>query len=268
MDKARFLIFTDGACSGNPGPGGWGSIVLQPDGIVKELGGSNPQTTNNRMEIVASLRALMIIEPVDNLAVTVYTDSKYLIESITKWIKNWRRRGWKSSTGGDVANRDLWEELSREVTRLEPCVIDWKYVRGHDGNPGNERCDQIAVSFSKNKPEQLYTGPVDGYFVDLTDLPETRPIDGDKNPRTTSGASIYGDPIPGASKSTASKYGSKNSPAGSVWYLSLLNGVRERHKTWSECERRVKGKNAKFKKVKSKQEEDDTFRSWGVQPLE
>lgn len=248
----KVLIFSDGACSGNPGPGGWGAIVLQPDGTVHELGGGNPKTTNNRMEMAAAFKALSLLKLEDKHDITVYTDSVYLINGITKWIKGWKYRGWKSSTGGDVANRDLWEELSDVVARLEPSRIAWKWVRGHDGNPGNERCDQIAVSYSKSKPEPLYKGPIDSYFVDLAELPEEQPLPERKDSGTSGGAT---------------KNGFKSSSAGGpAFYVSLLNGVVERHSTWPDCQKRVHGKPAKFKKVKSKTEEDETLRGWGINP--
>ncbi|HEY9678940.1 MAG TPA: ribonuclease HI [Drouetiella sp.] len=248
----RIVIFTDGACSGNPGPGGWGSIVSLPNGTVQELGGSVPSTTNNRMEIVAALRALQTLEPSEQEQIKLYTDSSYVIKGITQWIWGWRSRGWKSSTGGDVANRDLWEELLRQVMRLKPIEIDWGYVRGHDGNPGNERCDEIAVSFSKNKPERLYAGELDGYFVDLSVLPNQVSVPEQKSGGTSDGGS----------RSSAK---SSSSGGGPVTYLSYVNGVLTKHKTWAECEKLVKGKSgAKFKKVKTQAEEEETLRSWGV----
>ncbi|MBS1952679.1 MAG: ribonuclease HI [Cyanobacteria bacterium SZAS-4] len=248
----QILIFSDGACSGNPGPGGWGSIASLPDGTVHELGGGNPSTTNNRMEMVAAFRALDLLELTEPHEIIVYTDSVYLINGITKWINGWKYRGWKSSTGTDIANRDLWEELHRLVKSLEPSRILWKWVRGHDGNPGNERCDEIAVSFSKKKPEKLYVGPIDGYFVDLTELPREQPLPEKKSGNTNGGA----------------QRGNYKSPSsgGTAYYISYLNGVLEHHTNWDDCRKRVTGKPAKFKKVKSKQEEDETLRGWGLTP--
>jgi ribonuclease HI len=247
------VIFTDGACSGNPGPGGWGTIVALPDGTVHELGGSNRETTNNRMELAATIRGLdMLKADLPVRPIIVYTDSTYVIRGITQWIFGWRSRGWKSAEGKDVANRDLWEELLRQVTRLKPSVVQWKYVRGHSGYAGNERCDQIAVSFSKNNPEMLYVGPIDGYFVDLTHLPEEDAL---PEMKSAGGGKSGG--------SSGSKSGGGSS--GPVTYLSYHNGVLKRHSTWPECEKQVKGQSgAKFKKVKSAQEEKDVLASWGV----
>jgi ribonuclease HI len=218
-----------------------------PDGTVRELGGNNPETTNNRMEMVAAIRALQLLEPPIENGVIVYTDSVYLIRGITQWINGWRARGWKNAEGKDVANRDLWEELSRQVQRLKPTKIDWKYIRGHSGYPGNERCDQIAVAYSHRKSEPLYVGPRDGYFVDLEHLPPE-------------------EPLPEPKKSEGGKSGGKSSGGGGpVSYLSYLNGVVVRHQTWAECERQVKGKSgAKFKKAKSASEEAEILESWGL----
>src|SRR5215467_4946109 len=113
-----------------------------------------------------------MLEVSEPCAIVLYTDSTYLIRGITQWIWGWRSRGWKNAEGKDVANRELWEELLRQVTRLKPVNIEWKYVRGHAGFPGNERCDFIAVAYSTNKKEQLYVGPRDAYFVDLNELPD------------------------------------------------------------------------------------------------
>jgi ribonuclease HI len=250
------LIFTDGACTGNPGPGGWASIVSLPGGNVHELGGGVKETTNNRMEMAAAIRALAMLDLAEQKSIILYTDSTYLIKGITQWIWGWRSRGWKNAEGGDVANRDLWEELLRQVTRLKPSTIDWKYVRGHAGYPGNERCDEIAVSFAKGNPEQLYVGPLDGYFVDLKDLPEAQPL-----PEKSAGGSKSG----GRSKNGGS--GSKSGGGGGpATYLSYYAGQVKRHYTWADCEKTVKGRNAKFKKAKSPLEEREILIGWGLDP--
>src|SRR5215467_7564002 len=113
MNFDRTVAFTDGAASGNPGPGGWAAIVLSPDGRVRELGGGDPHTTNNRMELTGAIRALALVEAAHPIA--IYTDSTYVIRGIREWIWNWKRRGWKTAEGADVLNRDLWEALLGEV---------------------------------------------------------------------------------------------------------------------------------------------------------
>ncbi len=245
----KILIFTDGACTGNPGPGGWASILAMPDGTVQELGGSSRDTTNNRMEMMAAIRALEVLEPTsEQSTIWLYTDSTYLIRGITQWIFGWRSRGWKNAEGKDVANRELWEELSRQTSRLKPADIQWKYIRGHAGFPGNERCDQVAVSFATGKSVSLYNGPRDSYFVNLDQVPSEDKIPEQK--KTDNSKSVR----PSGAKSGG----------GPTTYLSYYGGIVKRHMTWAECERLVKGKNAKFKKAKSPQEEQEILRSWGL----
>ncbi len=131
-------IFTDGACKGNPGPGGWGAIVRY--GVhEKEISGGDPATTNNRMEMTAAIRALkLLIEPCE---VTLYTDSKYLIDGITRWVDGWQRNGWKNASKQPVRNADLWHELIEAAAQHE---IEWLWVKGHSGHPENERADRLA----------------------------------------------------------------------------------------------------------------------------
>lgn len=137
-EKKIVEIFSDGACSGNPGPGGWGTI-LRWDGHERELSGFDPETTNNRMEMTAAIEGLAALKRPCRVRMT--TDSEYLMKGITEWIDGWVRRGWKNSQKKDVANRDLWERLL-ELTRRHQ--VEWCWVRGHAGHPENERCDALA----------------------------------------------------------------------------------------------------------------------------
>jgi len=145
-------IYTDGACSGNPGPGGWGTLIEFADGQTHELGGRDQATTNNRMEMQAAIAALEFLSESDinSKSVILHTDSEYLKNGITKWINGWKRKGWKTSAGKPVLNKDLWQKLDELTQALSKhdLTIDWRYVRGHAGNPGNERCDEIARAFS------------------------------------------------------------------------------------------------------------------------
>jgi ribonuclease HI len=136
-------IFTDGACKGNPGPGGWGAILRlkSDDGreAERELSGGDPATTNNRMEMMGAIMALGALkEPCE---VSLHTDSKYVIDGITKWIFGWQKNGWKNAAKKPVANADLWQDL---VTAGRPHQIRWIWVKGHDGHPENERADRLA----------------------------------------------------------------------------------------------------------------------------
>ncbi|MEX2630781.1 MAG: ribonuclease HI [Tistlia sp.] len=133
-------IFTDGACSGNPGPGGWGA-VLRYRGRERELSGGEPQTTNNRMEMMAAIAALEALTRPSR--VDLWTDSTYLRDGITKWIHAWRKRGWKTADRKPVKNQDLWERLDAAV---KPHDIEIHWIRGHTGHPENERADRLAVA--------------------------------------------------------------------------------------------------------------------------
>jgi ribonuclease HI len=145
-------FYTDGACVGNPGPGGWGTIVYFTDGSVYEMGGTDGQTTNNRMELQAAIQALKVLRVSGQTEpVTLYTDSEYVKNGITKWVKGWRKKGWKTAQGKEVLNQDLWETLDE----LNSPLIEWQYVRGHSGNEGNERCDAIARAFAIGNPPAL-----------------------------------------------------------------------------------------------------------------
>ncbi len=131
-------IFTDGACSGNPGPGGWGAI-LRYNGVEKELSGGAPETTNNRMEMMAAIQALEALKRPSR--VKLHTDSTYLKDGITKWIHAWKAKGWKTANKKPVKNQDLWRRLEEA---LEHHDVEWVWVRGHAGHPENERADELA----------------------------------------------------------------------------------------------------------------------------
>ena len=134
----RVLLFTDGACSGNPGPGGWGAL-LRYRGHEKELSGGEAETTNNRMELLAAIRGLEALKrPV---RVRICTDSQYVMKGVTEWLADWKRRGWKTADRQPVKNVDLWQRLE---AALSPHQVDWEWVRGHSGHPENERADQLA----------------------------------------------------------------------------------------------------------------------------
>jgi len=136
---------TDGACSGNPGPGGWGALLRFEDGSVEEFGGHAHDTTNNRMELQAALEVLQRLEQLPRHPdLTLRTDSKYLIDGLGSWIKGWKRKGWKTAAGKPVLNQDLWKAL--DAARLDDVPLS--YVKGHSGDPDNERVDRIAVAFS------------------------------------------------------------------------------------------------------------------------
>ena len=131
-------IYTDGACKGNPGIGGWGAIIMQNEKNIELFGGEN-ETTNNRMELMAVIMALKEIS--SNLELTIYTDSTYVQKGISEWIKNWKVNNWRSSSKKPVKNKDLWIELDEAVGSRK---INWEWVKGHAGNEGNEKADELA----------------------------------------------------------------------------------------------------------------------------
>jgi ribonuclease HI len=136
MEKVS--IFTDGACRGNPGPGGWG-VILRAGDHEKELYGAEPQTTNNRMELTAAINGLEALKrPCD---VTLTTDSQYVRQGITEWLAAWKRRGWKTADRKPVKNQDLWERLEQATHRHK---VHWHWIKGHSGHPENERADMLA----------------------------------------------------------------------------------------------------------------------------
>jgi ribonuclease HI len=195
------------------------------------------------MELNGVIQALQFVVSTSSLknsdTIQIFTDSVYVIRGITQWIHGWKKRDWKNSENEDVSNQDLWQQLDAVVYQAKTQhKLIWSYVKGHAGIPGNERCDQIAVSFSKNDYVSLYNGSATSYVFDITELPELRPLPDMK--------------------------GKASQNSGIAWYISLVNGVFSRHETWSECEALVKGKPAKFKKVSSKEEEAAVKKSWGL----
>lgn len=131
-------LFTDGACKGNPGPGGWGALLRLGEN-EKELAGAEAKTTNNRMEMTAAIKGLGALR--EPCAVSLYTDSKYLIDGMTKWVSGWQKRGWLNASKKPVRNEDLWHDL---IELAEKHDISWNWVKGHSGHPENERVDQLA----------------------------------------------------------------------------------------------------------------------------
>ena len=234
----QYLVYTDGACSGNPGPGGWGALVITPEvdfggRQVTELGGGEISTTNNRMELTAAINALANVP--SGASILFFTDSTYVIRGVTQWAYGWKRNGWKTSEGQPVTNQDLFEIILSLVVGKK---IQWNYVRGHMGYAGNERCDVISVAFSKKEWVQLYQGSVKNYSHNILKLPDYEALPEMK---------------PKGEKKVA------------FCYLSLVNGELKQHSDWASCEARVKGKSgAKFKKAMSESEIEDIKKSWGI----
>ena len=147
-------IYTDGSSRGNPGPGGWGAIIIDEVRAV-ELGGREEHTTNNRMELMACIRALEFAGTLDDSKIIVFTDSEYVMKGITLWVKGWQMRGWRTASKKPVLNQDLWQKL---ILVADGKDIEWKYVAGHSGHDYNDRCDEIATSFADDLNISLYHG--------------------------------------------------------------------------------------------------------------
>ncbi len=238
MSPESTVIFTDGSSRGNPGPGGFGAVLIS-NGRVTELGGRENYTTNNRMELTAALEALRVISnyqfPI--FKITLYADSSYLVNGITKWVHGWRKNGWKTAGKQEVENRDLWERLI-EVT--DGKKIEWKRIDGHSGVAGNERCDEIATAFADGENPTLYSGNLQNYRMkNILDISRDEGLaQAKRSHRARSNGKPYS-------------------------YVSSLDGKVVTHATWAECEARVKGvRGAKYQKAFSPEEEVALKNQW------
>src|SRR3989338_1489338 len=254
--ESTVTIFTDGSSRGNRGGGGGAAIIIFPDSNdnrgefkveslkwkVTEIGGREDHTTNNRMELTAVIEALKgsTFLPIQGQTFVLYSDSSYVINGITKWVSGWQKNGWKTGGKKEVMNQDLWEKLV-EVSAGKK--IEWLYVGGHVGVAGNERCDEIATAFSGGMKPELYSGVLKNYRIkNILDL-QGRTLDRKK-----------GSTLDARRRSKAKAYS----------YVSTVLGVVQVHKTWVECEKRVKGiAGAKFQKALDAEEEKMLIQKWG-----
>ena len=233
--KDTILIFTDGAAKGNPGRGGFG-VVIAHDGAVVEKGGFKEYTTNNEMELKAVVEALKTVAG-KKLPVEIYTDSKYVVEGAKGWVYSWAKNGWITSTKTEVLNKELWQELLPLLGKVE---IIWYKVPGHVGIVGNERADVIASTFAEKGTFELFSGSQTSYGRDIynTAYDEAKAKD----------------------RSDARKRQAQKAYS----YVSAVDGVVKIHKTWTECEARVKGKKGtKFKKSLDAKNEKEIVREFG-----
>lgn len=225
------IIFSDGASRGNPGPGGYGVIVVDEDSVV-ELGGRSDRTTNNQMELTGVIEGLAYLKKKNETGgVIVYTDSSYVVNGITKWVYGWQKNGWQTKAKESVLNKDLWQRLVEVSKGFD---VDWQLLPGHAGVPGNERCDEIATSFADKNDVELFSGDRNNYQVSLDVTVD---------------------------KSKLKEKSRKNQKAYS--YVSRVDGMVKVHSTWAECEACVKGKKgAKYRKVASQAEEKELMEEW------
>lgn len=236
--KEDIIIFTDGASSGNPGPGGYGAVIVFPDeNFVEELGGGKSKTTNNEMELSAIASALSHISNQSG-TIRVFSDSTYAINGITKWIRGWENNNWKTRAKEDISHKAIWQKLAMLVNERKD-KIDWTHLPGHVGVVGNERADEIASSFAQKKKPKFYKGDLDKYELDILNIDIDAIKLVEKKQRSGNGGQAYS-------------------------YLSWIDGILKKHKTWAECETRVKGRDAKFRKAISEEHEDEILKEWGL----
>jgi ribonuclease HI len=229
---STITIWTDGSSRGNPGPGGWGTIVVDHD-RVEELGGREDKTTNNRMELMAVIRGVQYVAKLStqNSKIIIRTDSSYVVGGMTKWVAGWQANRWITKAKSPVLNMDLWQEL---VEACRDKHIVWDLIPGHSGIPGNDRCDEIATAFADKAEIDLYKGPLASYGID-----------------------------PHSTEAQFEKKKKASSSRGKAFsYVSLVDGEVVVHNDWASCERRVKGKKASFKKVFSEEEQRELIAKW------
>lgn len=232
MKKAT--IFTDGAAKGNPGPGGYGAVISYDDHVT-ELGAAASTTTNNQMELTAVVEALREVAG-KVTEVEIYTDSKYVVEGATGWIFGWMKNGWKTKANTDVLNKELWQSLAKLLQQVK---VVWQKVPGHVGIIGNERADTIASDFGAGKKVDLYDGTRKEYQHDIENVAYDK------------------------EKAAARSAARKRSAQKAFSYVSSVDGVTKVHKTWKECEERVKGKSSvRYKKALSAEEEAEIVASF------
>ena len=232
------IIFTDGSSLGNPGPGGYGVVLVYPalDEVV-ELGGSKPQTTNNEMELSAIVAALSYAINSSSI-LHIYTDSQYAINGIESWMHSWAKNGWKTKQGEAIKNKVLWQTLYSLLSERSPDTLRLHHVRGHVGVPGNERVDDIARELGEGKNPELYRGKLSDYPIkNILDIPDI---------------------------SEQKKAASQKKSGKAYSYVSMVDGEFHRDATWAECEARTTGRRSKFKKALSKEHEEEIMREWGV----
>lgn len=235
--EKSLIIFTDGSSLGNPGPGGWGAVLIQKQiGEVVELGGSKEKTTNNEMELAAILSALTYAMNNSNI-IHLFTDSQYAINGITSWIYGWKKNGWKTKNGDDVKNAFYFKNIDLLLEERGRDKVHFHHVAGHVGIPGNERVDDIARELAEGKNVELFRGKFEDYTI--SNILSLNFELSEKKKKDTKGKKAYS-------------------------YLSLIDGILEIHNTWAECEARVKGQKAKFKKAISKEHEQEILSEWGI----
>lgn len=244
MKSDSIIIYTDGSSLGNPGPGGYGCvIVFQAKELVVELGGYDHSTTNNKMELTAIATALEYLKKhhvSHDVNIVIHTDSSYAINGITKWMFGWLKNNWITSTKTPVLNSEIWKQLIPLKNYFKK--LSFEHVRGHSGIWGNERCDMIATSFASKTTIDLFHGK----FIDY-------------DPRILSSAVASN---AGSAISVSQKTKSTKNSGKAYSYVALVNGKIQTFKDWESCKAVVHGRSSKYKKALSKIEEDALIKEW------
>ncbi|HVJ65118.1 MAG TPA: ribonuclease H [Bdellovibrionota bacterium] len=229
---ANVVIYGDGACSGNPGPGGWAFLLVDaPRSRVIEKSGHAPHTTNNRMELTALIESLeeLLVDFPKETSVEFFWDSAYVVNGFNEWLFGWARRDFHKADGTEISNPDLWRRVWDLKRKLPP--LKMTQIPGHSGLPGNERVDELSVAQSKSLASDPYIGSLTDYRIPFAELLAPKSMTSDPN---------------------------KKYPT----YLALLDGRLSRFGTWDECKAFVNGTAAKYKKVKNTFEESQTLKLW------
>lgn len=246
MKKDSIIIYTDGSSLGNPGPGGYGCIlVFQNEGEVIELGGTSNETTNNKMELTAILKSLEYLKNQHvllNTSIVIHTDSSYAINGITKWMFGWLKNNWMTSTKTPVLNSEIWKPLIPLKNYFKN--LSFEHVRGHTGIWGNERCDEIATTFASGKKPTLFHGLLSNYDPRILSQDVSMKPSKKSSPKNTSS-------------------GTKKTSGKAYSYVALVNGKIYTFADWESCKAVVHGRSSKYKKVLSKDEEARLIKEWG-----
>lgn len=243
LSKYDHIAFSDGSALGNPGPGGWGTVLVTKKSYVVELGGNEEHTTNNRMELNAVREALIRLQEERGPAL-ICSDSKYVINAVTTWIHGWKKNNWMTAGKTPVLNKDIIHDIDILIESYShQGGVTFQYVPGHVGVMGNERCDTIATTFAKGEIPELFEGKLGDYAIDILNITIDEAL---------------------MEKKQASKGTSVKSSGKAHSYLSLIDGIAKRHTNWADCEKRVKGKSAKYKKAMSAEDEAAILKTWGA----
>ncbi len=235
-----FFVFIDGSSLGNPGPGGWGALLIaREENQIAEIGGSKKNSTNNEMELEALVQSLSFLRG-NSGNILFFSDSRYLVQAMSIWLDGWRKNGWRRKDGKEIKNLSLWKKISSLLEERGKNTVFFIHIPSHVGIFGNERVDKIAQSFAKGESIELYQGTFKKYpFRDKLLLPSLEEIYTKKSQKR------------------------RRKDKQKCYYLSFQNGKVTRYENWEECKKHVLGKKGiRYKKICSKEEREDFLKSF------